>query len=96
MSSVAATAETCSYQLAFISSTPFLFAFQAGLCYDSAGREQILSMMDSRGVRFETTICKPASRNWEESSRVQVGKEDEQRGEKDEAHHLKRVFRSYP
>ncbi|KNZ49847.1 hypothetical protein VP01_4742g2, partial [Puccinia sorghi] len=46
---------------------PFLFAFWAGLCYDSAQREEILFMMDSRGVRFETTICQPASGKWEES-----------------------------
>ncbi|KNZ50688.1 hypothetical protein VP01_4289g2 [Puccinia sorghi] len=46
---------------------PFLFAFRAGLRYDSARREEILSVMDSQGVRFKTIICQPASGNWEES-----------------------------
>ncbi|KNZ52408.1 hypothetical protein VP01_358g3 [Puccinia sorghi] len=36
---------------------PFLFAFWAGLRYDSARREEILSVVDSRaGIRFETTF----------------------------------------
>ncbi|KNZ51117.1 hypothetical protein VP01_4089g1 [Puccinia sorghi] len=32
---------------------PFLFAFRAGLRYDLAQREEILSVMDSQGIRFE-------------------------------------------
>ncbi|KNZ51413.1 hypothetical protein VP01_3968g1 [Puccinia sorghi] len=70
---------------------PFLFAFRAGIRYDLAQREVILSVMDSRGVRFETNICQPASWNWEESGRAQVGKEEERRGEKGEAHPFKSV-----
>ncbi|KNZ58834.1 hypothetical protein VP01_1851g2 [Puccinia sorghi] len=49
---------------------PFLFAFRAGLHYDLARREEILSMVDSQGVRFETTICQPSSGNWEERGRT--------------------------
>ena len=71
---------------------PFLFAFRAGLRYDSARREEILSVVDSRGVRFETTICQPSSGNWEERGRTPSGEEGERRGEKGEAHPSKRGF----
>ena len=71
---------------------PFLFAFRAELRYDAARREEILSVVDSRNVRFETTICRPASGVWGGSERARSGEEEERRGEKGEAHPLKRDF----
>ena len=48
---------------------PFLFAFRAGLRYDAIRREEFLLVVDSRGIRFETTICHLASGTWEGSER---------------------------
>ncbi|KNZ60964.1 hypothetical protein VP01_14757g1, partial [Puccinia sorghi] len=61
---------------------PFLFAFRARLQYDSARREEILLVVDSQGVWFETTMYQPLSGNWEERGRTPLGEEGERRGEK--------------
>ncbi|KNZ62773.1 hypothetical protein VP01_12253g1, partial [Puccinia sorghi] len=70
----------------------FLFAFRARLRYDLAQREEIVSVMDSQGVRFEMTICQPSSGNWEERGRTALVEEGERRGEKGEAHPSKWGF----
>ncbi|KNZ58113.1 uncharacterized protein VP01_1999g3 [Puccinia sorghi] len=71
---------------------PFLFAFWARLKYDLARREEILLVVDPQGVMFETTICQPSSRNWEERGRTPLVEEGERRGEKGKAHPSKRGF----
>mgnify|MGYP000853971503 CR=1 FL=1 len=43
---------------------PFMFGFRAKMSFDPETREEVLSVADQDGQRFETTVCDPGRGRW--------------------------------